>query len=219
MKVSIRAHVKNQNRLNLLRGTIESCKKAGFTKIQVIDDQSPFGEIGALCESLKVDYFRTNGEPSTKNGLYWSFLKGADLHIVDDCVLSPRIVSEVENAKLLLRDNNTWMISFFACYPKHVREANRQSDYWRYPVETFYAGIACCYHQDLIDEYMAEFKKDPYAAYQDDLTIKHLIMENKKKIYNTTEDYAQHTGVGERAFGPNPKEESSNYVSEHFVGE
>lgn len=220
MKVAIRTHVKNQERVDLLIKTIDSCKRAGFSTIIVIDDQSPLGVVESICVEMKVKYFKTTGIPSTKNGLYWSFFEGADLHVVDDCVLNPQILQEVENAKKLFGDTKTWLVSFFACYSGHTRTLNKDGNfYWHYQTEIFYAGIACCYHHELIREYMAGYEKDPYSAYQDDLTIKHIIHDNQKRIMNTMKDYAQHTGAGQRAFGGNIKEDSSNYISHDFIGE
>lgn len=225
MKTIIRTHVKNDERLALLARTIQSAYRAVGPDILVVDDQSPMGkDVRLICNNFKVEYRRTEYQPCTKNGLYWSFKYGGEGNlfcITDDCVLGQGITKIMEQDL----DPQCWLLTFFAGYPMQIRISRAVGNiFWNYPVEAFYAGIACVYHTTLSRLYMEKWEhvmrgEEPKEDYQDDLTIKHLIMANGKQIWGTMYDFAQHTGVQQRSFGDIVADAGSNYVSECFVGE
>ena len=75
MKLIIRTHVKNEERLQLLKQSIVSAQSQDFKDIVIVDDQSPLKEkVKELVKSLNVsDYVLTEGKPDTKNGFYYSY--------------------------------------------------------------------------------------------------------------------------------------------------
>lgn len=223
MNFYIRTHVKNAERLELLRRTLESVRAAAPDmehRIFVIDDGSTFDGARGLAARVNAVYLSVPGPHGTKNGLYWSLMADRDMgtgvHLVDDCVVSSGFLSQ---AKIERQFPDCWLLSFFACYPR-----NPEKGWWHYPTKDFYAAVACCFHPSLRDIYIAWWEKVisgalPDEVYQDDLMVKKFIMDAGKRIYNTGWDYAQHTGIGQRSFGDNPKEESSNYQTAYFKGE
>lgn len=222
MNFYIRTHVKNPERLELLRRTLDSVRVAApgpEHRIFLIDDGSTFDGARGLAASLGAVYLNVPGPHETKNGMYWSLKvdqdMGQGIHLVDDCVVSKGIL---DSHSWPARED-VWLWSFFACYPR-----NPSGGCWHYPTKDFYAAVACIFHPDLRDLYISWREKVlsgqlPEEVYQDDLMMKKFILEAGKRIYNTGWDYAQHTGIGQRSFGDNPKEESSNYQTAFFKGE
>lgn len=214
MKAIIRTHVRNPQRLELLKNTIRSARRVGIHRVMVIDDQSPLMvDVRVLCAEEKCEYLLTKGTPGTKNGLYWSLRmdEGSDLHLCDDAELSPTDWQAVPASP------DWWLLSYFACYN---RDTNRT--WWWYPVSTFYAALACRFHPDLRAAYIkardeVSEGRAPETAFQDDILVKLIIAENGKEIWNTGWDYAQHTGIGIlTTMGPG---HNSDYRSQFFIGE
>lgn len=237
MHTIIRTHVKNEARLNLLARTIESALNKGLEdlgSILVADDHSPLGDkVRRLCEAMAVEYHGSMGlKGSTKNGLVSSFrlargLQGREvLHVCDDIVFGKGTKEFLQTLFQYPVPADWWMISLFAAYPQHVRNQNQvfQTPLWRYPTDSFYAGLAVIYHEDLMEKAITEWDLVERAEaieppWQDDLWMKQLCIDNRKSIYNSNRDYAQHTGVKQRSFGDDPEAGSSEYVTDYFVGE
>jgi len=214
LKCIIRTHVKHQGRLQILRDTIISARAAGFSKILVVDDQSPFRGLVALTSiSEGCWYFLTTGTPGTKNGLYWSLKMddGLDLHICDDVELARTIAW----ADIPVKDD-CWLLSYFAPYKRDPSKG-----WWKYPTPNFYAALACRFHPDLRKAYIeardavTRGEAEETQA-QDDILVKQILAASGKEIWNTGFDYAQHTGTRDSTFeGPH----DCGYKSEYFLGE
>lgn len=213
MKAIIRTHVKVPQRLETLRATILSARRAAFSTIMVIDDQSPLAEqVQALTEELDCAYVMTAGTPGTKNGLYWSLVHdaGDDLHLCDDVQMA--YTDWVKTPP----SSAWWVASYFACYHRDTAR-----DWWMYPVKDFYAALACKFHPNFRAEFIKEMDSARALGYeipaQDDILVKEICLKNQMEIWNTGWDYAQHTGIGHNTTFEGPHD--SNYRSNFFVGE
>ena len=242
MQVMIRTHVKNERRFALLTRTIESAIDKGFTqegnKIVIVDDCSPepwkrtielYSEKQHNVFLCQVPHESGNTKQGLAYSLFYSNPTNMAIHCVDDMVFGKGAYEEFQRIEKeyipkLEKVGIQWgMIGTFACYDRHA--SFNSIPLWHYPAINFYAGVCHVINPMLGALYVDEYRKlqgglpvmiDPIHA--DDLWIKGMCMETGYQIFNTLKDYAQHTGMECRTFG-DEKEPSSNYTSNHFVGE
>jgi hypothetical protein len=230
----IRTHVRNEKRLELLKRTIQSAKdKKLYTLggIYVLDDGSPLKDrVRSLCYEMDVDYIPATLKPGdTKNGLAESLAVGnwtaPVFAVCDDVVFGRDILEELNHIVLhelpLLPDCG--MVSLFACYSR-MKQPHADSHLWEYPVHAFYAGIAVVYTPKFRDAYYnwwvrAVNEELPMPQMCDDIFCKVILDAHGLKLYNTIQDYAQHTGIDARTFGDKENDPGSHYLTQFFVGE
>lgn len=236
MNTIIRAHVKNEKRLETLKREIESWKDKRMLMlgmIYVVDDNSPLAlDVEMLCREYSVEYVKAEGKPDTKNGLYNSLKLSSmvgnseDLFCVDDAVFGQGIVNQLlkyrQHDRYLIPNRGT--VGLFACYenqtrnPCHVEE----TDLWGIPLDILYGLVAHVFSINLRDTLIYEWEeivagKQPYPQMCDDLWVKEVCKKYGLNCYNTMLDYAQHVGGDNRTFGDSG--ENSNYFTKMFVGE
>lgn len=226
--------MKNEERLKIFRRTLQSWKDKELWKLgtlYVVDDQSPLGtEVEALAKEFNAIYFRTTGIRSTKNGLYWS-LKVQDefpvLCCVDDMVFGEGTKNRLES--LITYEypklKNTGVVGLFVCYDMRTRNYFRFSDVdlWMVPIALSYALVCHLFSKELSDTLIRDYEQAllenrEVSIHQDDLWVKEVCLRDNLVIYNTTDDYAWHTGANTRTFGDDPVGNSS-YQTPCFVGE
>jgi hypothetical protein len=198
----------------------------------VLDDASPLKEdVKSLCDSLGVKYVPATLKPGdTKNGLAESLsLAPWDepiFAVCDDAVFGRGIVEEIQHImkeEVPPIQGNWGMISLFACYARNapLREG---SHLWEYLIRAFYAGIAVIYSPAFRKAYYNDWNQVangllPMPQMCDDIYCKDILNAMDLKLYNTIQDFAQHTGVDARTFGGNEADPGSRYISQFFVGE
>lgn len=232
MDTIIRTHVKTDARLAILEGTVLSAIDKGLGRwgnIWIADDGSPMAaEVERVGKVCGVQVFRNDGRPSTKNGLYGAlrYSKALPTLVVCDDVVFGRGIRDYIESQMGKLPTNYGYFSLFASYPDHMRMGGnvRGTEIWEYPLDCFYAGLAGVYNPKFAQIYCQKWEQVmsgmvPEPIWQDDLWVKELCRENGFKIYNSMNDYAQHTGMMRRSFGNNETEDSSNYTTAHFVGE
>lgn len=232
MNTVMRCHIKNDERLATLERSIKSWYDKNldaFGKLYLVDDGSPCQEdVESIAEKYKAEYFRTKGEPDTKNGLYWS-LKVQDefpvLCCVDDVVFGKGIENRVD--EFFVREiniiNEFGIVGLFACYEDRTRNPNQiyGTDLWYIHPDILYALVAHIFSEnfsklmvDLWDK--VQIGEEPYPACCDDIWVARTLKRFNIPSFNTMKDYAQHTGINNRTFGSDTE---SIYASKMFVGE
>jgi hypothetical protein len=234
MNTIFRCHIKNDERLELFRRSLQSWKDKELWKLgklYVVDDQSPLQvEVEALAKEFDAVYFRTTGTRSTKNGLYWSLKIQNEFPVlccVDDMVFGE---SSMNRLNMLVmheypRLKNTGIVGLFVCYDMQTRNQFRFSDVdlWMVPIALSYALVCHLFSKDLSDILIRDYEKAAaenreVSIHQDDLWVKEVCLRDGLVIYNTVDDYAWHTGANTRTFGDDPIGNSS-YQTPRFVGE
>jgi len=232
MNTVMRCHIKNDERLAILERSIKSWYDKNidaFGKLYLVDDGSPCQEeVESIAEKYKAEYFRTKGEPDTKNGLYWSLKVQNEFPVlccVDDVVFGKGLYERID--RIFNRDipiiGKFGIIGLFACYEDLTRNPNRVhgTGLWYISPSILYALVAHIFSEsfsktmiDLWDK--IQTGEEPYPACCDDIWVARTLKRFNIPSYNTMKDYAQHTGVNNRTFGDN---KGSEYVSKMFVGE
>lgn len=233
MNTIIRTHVKNDERLKTLERELKSWYDKEMYQLGdlfIVDDGSPCGEdVNRLALVYNAHYSKTQGEPDTKNGLYWS-LKVQDkfpaLLCVDDAVFGKGIVDrlkELENRELSILGSNWGIVGLFACYEDNTRKPNRVigADLWEVKPIILYALVSHVFSKNfariMIDQWEdVQRGEEPYPNSCDDIWVARTLPRFGYKSYNTMKDYAQHTGINNRTFGDN---KGSEYHTLMFVGE
>lgn len=242
MDTVIRCHIKNEQRFELFKRTVQSWYDKEMYllgDLQIVDDQSPeeYGmKVQQFCNDYNAFYHRTYYDADTKNGLYYS-LKIAKwfpvLCCVDDMVFGRNSVDFW--TKIITNDlrkiNEKWAcIGTFACYPRNVRNSFMDTSLWNIPNNALYALVCHLYSKEfseiLINQY-EKFKKGQELTeverYNlsccDDIWVARNASTYGFKCYNSQAyDYAQHTGMNQRTFTID-EVGNSNYMSEIFIGE
>lgn len=229
MQLIIRTHIKNEERLKLLKQSIESAQSQDFKDIIIVDDQSPLQEkVKDLVKSLDVtDYVLTEGKPDTKNGFYYSLkqMKGIPAILaVDDFICSKYlrkefncVVEDIAEIKDIYG-----CIGFFACYPSEIRARYKNTNLWNINIDALYALLFHIISPQLKDimvkEWEAVLKGEfPYPEMCDDLWLATVCKREGLLAFSTTMDYVDHTGIKQRSFGDVVEDDNSCYTSPAFV--
>lgn len=234
MNTIIRCHIKNDQRLQTLERTLKSFydkKMDELGQLYIVDDQSPMSAfVMGLAAKYNAIYKKTEGDPDTKNGLYWS-LKVQDkfpaLLCVDDMVFGEGTKERFEkmlNEEIPQLPINYGIIGTFACYENPTRIMNKVqgTDLWKWPYDIYYATVAALFSENLAKTIMYEWEAIKAGSKMlpnccDDIWLKELCRGLEIPLYNTFQDYAQHTGINQRSFSDN--NQGSEYVTNMFVGE
>lgn len=226
----IRTHVKDASRLQLLERTIQSSLRVGL-KPHVVDDFSPMvTEVEKLCIDLKVEFNRAKGISHTINGLVESFYQFYSVEpvlcTVDDMVFGKgagEVIQRIEHEIIPKLPDNWGLVGMFACYEGRT-PSKHHPELWHLKTDALYALVCHVFSAKLQFAAMNEWRtvlagerNDPNCC--DDIWIKRLMLRDNLIALNTLNDYAQHTGMGERTFGDDKADTGSNYQSMCFVGE
>jgi hypothetical protein len=240
MNTVFRTHIKNQQRLETFERTLKSWyqkKLDQLGNLYVIDDQSPMEEeVINLANKYDALYTRTLGDADTKNGLYWS-LKVQDkfpvLCCVDDMVFGQDTLARIKQIEEvdIPTIGRYSTIGLFACYQEATRTKFKIEglELWQIPHSLLYALVAHVFSGEMARIYTECWEGVlagtlPYPNMCDDILVKILSINSDLLCYNTTKDYAQHTGMNNRTFGTVDENAangigSSDYISSDFVGE
>lgn len=233
MNVVVRTHVRTPQRLALLQRTLSSMRDKGVWPVNVVDDHSPMtSEVQKLCAGFNVQCCRSAGERGhTINGLISSFqisdMTSPLLCTVDDLVLghsTRKALDEIENLIIPKLSDRPWaMIGLFACYVNRS-ESLPNLKLWHIPTEILYALVCHVYSPQIMrlaatewNDVVAGRQGDPCCC--DDIFIKRICQRHNLICFNTLQDFAQHTGGGERTFGSATDLRGSYYESPLFIGE
>jgi hypothetical protein len=232
----IRTHIKNEKRLETLERTILSWRDKHLDdlgELYLVDDTSPMRlHVKELAVKYGANYYLCTGEPDTKNGLYHS-LKCQNsypvLCCVDDMVFgegTKQRLTEILNTEYPLIKKTAGCIGMFACYETPTREINKvnNTELWNIPNEILYALVCHLFTPKLAKILISDWEKIqrkeiPYPCMCDDIWVKEVCIREGILNYNTTLDYAQHTGMRNRSFGEGDGGDSSDYRTSLFVGE
>jgi hypothetical protein len=231
MNTVIRAHIKNDRRLDDLREEIISWNRNKLYKLgdlYIVDDGSPMRhELMDLCRNFEAIYVKADGIPDTKNGLYASLKAQQEFPVfccVDDAIFGKGILSRLEyfleQEQSLIPDYG--LVGTFACYEDATRNQNKVlgTNLWEIHSSILYALVGHIFSKSfsdiIIKEWEGILRKDiPYPGMCDDIWVATLLKKYGIKAYNTMKDYTQHIGMNNRTFGDNT---GSEYVSKMFVG-
>jgi len=237
LRVVLRTHIKDADRLNLLDRSLHSLFTKGIDKLGsvcLLDDNSPNMEVLQM-QSLyhPLDYVRTPGPNGTKEGLvksirHFGSIKDPVLYCVDDLVFSSKAkdvlvnlaMNDIEEIKAYI---DYGLIGLFACYTEDVRAELKikHLDYWKVPWNISYAYVCHIFSPKLQDFILKEWAlvesgAIPYPKVNDDIWVAELCERKGLAILNTMKDYAQHTGMRKRSYDIK-EDEYSEYVSTCFV--
>lgn len=240
MDIVMRCHVKDQARLSIMERSLISLfskKINNLGRVFVFDDCSPLHEeVKKLCSSFEWIHYRYDFTPGElKKSLIKSFMIANSeepvLCCVDDLVFGKGsfeillyLINEVIPS--LNKEKIKWAtIGTFACYSMDLRINNKKEnlDIWDFHPAIFYSLLCHIYNPVFMKFMMDQWVKiknneKEYPFVEDDIWVAKECIENDWKIFNTMEDYTQHTGMNQRSFNSNFSG-SSNYTSSLFVGE
>lgn len=229
-KTVIRAHVKNEDRLGLLKKTCQSWKDKTFHRISdliIVDDGSPLQtEVKDVATKYGAALIVNEGSHGTCEGMAAALQSVKDepysLQLCDDILFGGEVREKVEkiiNKELPLLGK--WgAVSLFI--PISVNWKFRTTDlvpntklHKCDPAPPlFHAWICTLISKELNNKYLAEWQivKEHFPDIQDDHLIRTVCKTYDLGLYATSLDYALHTGTNNRAFNdPDKKQGASTY--------
>lgn len=231
MNTIIRTHVKNVERLKLLKLTLESSKDKKLHRVGQIfiaDDQSPMNsEVQAVAMRYKAKTVISTGKPSTCNGMFNALEIGKDwdygLYLCDDVLLGGEFKEKLNKIESLL-PSGFGAVSLFI--PESVDQHFRKGDteyFYKCDASSplFHAWICTVISKELNAKYRENYQSviSRHPDIQDDHAIRMICEYYKLGLYCTKEDWALHTGINNRAFDdPDKKQGASTYQCKRFAG-
>lgn len=219
MKTVIRSHVNNPERFRLLKLTVESWKEKKLHRISdliIVDDQGTMpSEVMQLAMKYKGTYIKSEGTPSTNNGLATALKAVKDepysLQCCDDILFATGAREKVEKIveKDLSKLGNDWGNIQLFC-PHTVAQLFRtpqtllpdlklhlvDSSQW-----TWHANLMNIWSQKSAQAYLKDYETvSKEFGSHDDHTQRIVNNRHNLDMYVTTTCYCLHTGGKNRSF-------------------